>query len=152
MKQPDLLALDNQLCFPIYATSRLITKLYQPMLDELGLTYTQYLVMLVLWEKDRQKITDIGKRLLLNTNTLTPLITKLIKKGVLTKERSAEDERTVFVSLTDKGKTMRERAECIPTSLVENMELSPKEWEEVQKVVQKFFGQVKLAVGEKKNS
>jgi MarR family transcriptional regulator, organic hydroperoxide resistance regulator len=117
------LKLNDQVCFPIYASSRLITRLYQPLLDKLGLTYPQYLVMMVLWENDYQKVTAIGKQLFLNTNTLTPLITKLITKGLISKKRSENDERAVFVSLTHTGQELKDQAERIPYELASTMDI-----------------------------
>ncbi|WP_116107546.1 MarR family winged helix-turn-helix transcriptional regulator [Lewinella sp. IMCC34191] len=113
------LLLDNQLCFPLYAASRLVTKLYAPLLADLDLTYPQYLVLLLLWERDGRTVTEIGDRLYLETNTLTPLLKRLQRKGMLRRERSAEDERKVIVRLTAAGRDLRERAHCIPASIVE---------------------------------
>ena len=113
------LLLDNQLCFPLYAASRLVTKLYAPLLADLDLTYPQYLVLLLLWERDERTVTEIGDRLYLETNTLTPLLKRLQRKGMLRRERSAEDERKVIVRLTAAGQDLRERARCIPASIVE---------------------------------
>ena len=133
------LALEEQICFPIYATSRLITRLYQPLLDEIGLTYTQYLVMLVLWEEDEQKVTEIGKKLYLNTNTLTPLITKLIEKGLIVKQRADHDERTVIVSLTKAGKALKTSAKCIPEKLAASVDIPQEEAEMVKSAMWKFL-------------
>lgn len=139
MKPTDSLKLDKQVCFPIYATSRLIMRMYQPLLDRLGITYTQYLVMMVLWQEDGLKITDIGKKLYLNTNTLTPLIMKLIKKELLVKQRSEEDERTVIVSLTETGRAMKEKAEYIPFAMAESVDISDEELTAVRKIMCKFL-------------
>lgn len=133
------LALEEQICFPIYATSRLITRLYQPLLDEIGLTYTQYLVMLVLWAEDQQKVTEIGKKLYLNTNTLTPLITKLIQKGLIVKQRADFDERTVIVSLTKEGKALKISAKCIPEKLAASVDIPQEEAEMVKSAMWKFL-------------
>lgn len=111
------LKLENQLCFPLYAVSRLITRSYQPYLDELGITYPQYLVLLVLWEKDGLMVNEISRRLILNTNTTTPLLKRLESLGIITRKRSGEDERKVVVELTGKGRRMELTAADIPQKL-----------------------------------
>jgi MarR family transcriptional regulator, organic hydroperoxide resistance regulator len=113
----DQLKLDNQLCFPVYAASRLITREYQPYLDTLGITYPQYLVLLVLWEAAPQTVTDIAQKLILNTNTITPLLKRMEKQGIIVRERSRDDERIVVLHLTEKGKRMRTAAAKIPEQL-----------------------------------
>lgn len=110
--------LENQICFPLYATSRLITKLYTPLLDELDITYPQYLVLLVLWKEDNKTVTDISEQLLLESNTLTPLLKRMEAKELLYRKRSEEDERKVLVSLTKKGKALKRKALCIPNKIV----------------------------------
>lgn len=123
---PQLL-LNEQLCFPIYAASRLITRAYQPWLEKVGLTYPQYLVMMVLWESQPITVSAIGAKLLLNSNTLTPLLKKLQQKELIIKERSATDEREVKISLTEKGESLRKQAACIPLELVNSIEMEPEE-------------------------
>ena len=118
------LKLDNQLCFRFYTVSRLITQAYQPLLKSLGLTYPQYLVMLVLWEHDAQPVNDIAKRLKLNTNTVTPLLKRMEDEGVLTRTKGRTDLRQVIVSLTAKGKAMEQQAQCIPNDLVNSFACS----------------------------
>jgi len=118
------LKLDNQLCFRFYTVSRLITQAYQPLLKSLGLTYPQYLVMLVLWENDAQPVNDIAKRLKLNTNTVTPLLKRMEDEGLLTRAKGQADARQVIVSLTPKGKAMEEQAQCIPNDLVNSLTCS----------------------------
>lgn len=137
------LALEEQICFPIYATSRLITRLYQPLLDELGLTYTQYLVMMVLWENDNQKVTEIGNRLFLNTNTLTPLLNKLIQKKLVSKHRDKSDERAFIVTLSEEGKTMKTNAECIPEKLAQSVDIPLEEVALVKSAMWKFLNSVR---------
>ena len=112
------LKLENQICFPIYAASRLITREYQPLLDALGLTYPQYLVLMVLWERDGLPVNEIGRKLLLNTNTVTPLLKRMETQGVVARRRSADDERRVIVSLTPRGRALQEQAAAIPAKLV----------------------------------
>lgn len=111
------LKLDNQLCFPIYAASRLIIRSYQPYLEKLDITYPQYLVMLVLWEDDGLTVNSIAKKLLLNTNTITPLLQRMENQNLIQRLRSTKDERKVVVTLTEKGKQLQEQAEEIPIQL-----------------------------------
>lgn len=113
----DQLKLENQLCFPVYAASRLITRKYQPYLDKLGITYPQYLVLMILWENDGMPVNDIAKKLILNTNTITPLLKRMECNGIVTKQKSCEDERKVIVLLTEKGRQMRDEAVKIPQEL-----------------------------------
>jgi DNA-binding MarR family transcriptional regulator len=111
------LKLGNQLCFPVYAASRLITREYQPFLDKLGITYPQYLVLMILWENDGLPVNDIAKKLILNTNTITPLLKRMEKDGMIRRKRSGEDERKVIVQLTGKGRALQEEAAQIPEQL-----------------------------------
>ena len=115
------LKLENQLCFPVYAASRLITRIYQPFLDEIGITYPQYLVLLVLWEKDEVTVNEISRKLILNTNTTTPLLKRLETLGLVTRRRSGEDERKVIIALTSKGRKLQSRAAGIPGKLSEGL-------------------------------
>ena len=108
------LKLDNQLCFRLYTASRLITQAYHPLLSGIGLTYPQYLVMMVLWEQDAQPVNDIARRLYLETNTVTPLLKRMEAEGFITRKKVREDGRKVIVSLTSKGKALEEKASCIP--------------------------------------
>ena len=133
------LLLKDQLCFPIYATSRMVTKLYQPHLEKLDLTYPQYLVMLVLWEQDKLTVSAIGDRLFLKTNTITPLLKKMKDKGLLGKARSTEDERTVIIQLSSEGKKLKQRAESIPLQLVESMNLTIDELKLMRELMWKFL-------------
>jgi DNA-binding MarR family transcriptional regulator len=115
------LKLENQLCFPVYASSRLITREYQPFLDKLGITYPQYLVLMVLWERDQVLVNDIAKKLLLNTNTITPLLKRMEQQGLIIRKRSELDERKVNVLLTEKGLQMEEQASKIPGELTKRL-------------------------------
>ena len=108
------LRLDNQLCFRLYTASRLITQAYHPLLSGIGLTYPQYLVMMVLWEQDAQPVNDIAKRLYLETNTVTPLLKRMETEGFVSRERGASDARQVIVKLTEKGRKLESKASCIP--------------------------------------
>ena len=111
------LRLDNQLCFRLYTASRLITQAYTPMLDKLGLTYPQYLVMMVLWEKDCQPVNDIAKRLFLETNTVTPLLKRMEAEGLVERLRDAADGRKVLVRLTAAGRALEAAASSVPEGL-----------------------------------
>ena len=109
--------LDNQICFRLYTASRLITQAYHPMLAEQGLTYPQYLVLMVLWEKDAQPVNDIAKRLRLETNTVTPLLKRMETEGFLTRSRGREDARQIIVKLTKKGRDLQEKLADVPEAI-----------------------------------
>ena len=109
--------LDNQLCFRLYTASRLLTQAYHPLLSEQGLTYPQYLVLLVLWEKDAQPVNDIAKRLFLETNTVTPLLQRMEKGGFLTREKGKKDARQIIVTLTRKGKNLQKKLADVPATV-----------------------------------
>ena len=117
MEKSDSLRLENQLCFPLYACAREIVKAYRPYLDELGLTYTQYITMMVLWEESRVSVKELGRRLHLDSGTLTPLVKKLESKGYLTRERSREDERVVIACITDAGRKIKRAAASVPRAM-----------------------------------
>ncbi len=114
------LYLENQLCFPLYAASRMTTKIYAPLLNTLGLTYPQYLAMLVLWQHGEQTVNQIGNRLYLESNTLTPLLKRLEQKGLITRRRSPKDERSVLVQLTEPGAQLKNKAKEIPKTIIES--------------------------------
>ena len=109
--------LDNQLCFRLYTASRLLTQAYHPLLSECGLTYPQYLVLLVLWEKDAQPVNDIAKRLLLETNTVTPLLQRMEKEGILIRRKGEKDARQMIVSLTGKGIELKKQLAAVPATV-----------------------------------
>lgn len=115
------LRLENQLCFPIYAASRLFVREYQPHLDRLGITYPQYLALMVLWETDRRAVGEIAERLLLNTNTITPLLKRMEAQGLIERQRSGDDERRVIVGLTAKGRQLQHDAAKIPELVIAGM-------------------------------
>lgn len=135
----EYLKLENQLCFPLYATSRRITKLYQPLLEEIGLTYPQYIVMLVLWEKDALSIKEIGEQVQLNTNTLTPLLKRMQDLNFITRSRSPEDERIVLVKLTKAGKGMKEKAVQIPEHLMASLNYPADKAIELKRMLDDFM-------------
>ncbi|RAK63972.1 MarR family winged helix-turn-helix transcriptional regulator [Hymenobacter edaphi] len=124
-----LLQLENQLCFPLYAVSRLVTKAYQPLLEELELTYPQYLVLLLLWEHGELSVKGLGERLLLDSGTLTPLLKRLEQRGLVSRRRDARDERSVRIGLQPAGEALRHKATCIPEALMAKFQLSPAEFE-----------------------
>ena len=114
-----ILNLSNQMCFAVYSTAHALNRVYKPLLDPLGLTYPQYLVMLVLWEADGLTVKQIGQRLRLDSGTLTPLLKRLQTAGLVRRERDAGDERQVRIGLTDQGQTLREKAEAVPLRVIE---------------------------------
>lgn len=127
MERDTLLQLDNQVCFALYACAREVTKLYRPFLDELGLTYTQYVTLLALWEKDEVPIKTLGERLYLDSGTLTPLLKKLEGMKLIIRKRDAADERSVIVKLTDEGHALKERAFSIPERVFCQTNIAPEE-------------------------
>lgn len=126
------LLLNNQVCFPIYSTSRLLTKAYKPYLDKLGITYPQYLVLLVLWEKDRLSVNAISEKLYLNSNTLSPLLQRMERNDLIHRARSSEDERSVIIELSSTGKKLKSRAAEIPEKLFEEVVSDTIELEDLQ--------------------
>jgi DNA-binding MarR family transcriptional regulator len=124
---PDLLRLDLQLCFALYAASNLMTRLYRPLLDPLGLTYPQYLAMMALWETAPQTVGALGRRLSLDSGTLTPLFKRLEKVGLVARRRDPDDERRVLIDLTEQGEALREKAATVPMAMLCQLPLSPEE-------------------------
>jgi len=135
--------LENQLCFPLYACSREMIKLYTPILDEYGLTYTQYITMLVLWEKKMVTVKQLGEALYLDSGTLTPLLKKLEAKGLVYRTRSEEDERNLIVTLTEAGEAMKAPAEAIPKQMAKCVKLTPEEAKECYRLLYKLLSYVK---------
>lgn len=117
---PAALQLDHQLCFALYSASLAMTKLYKPLLDAIGLTYPQYLVMLVLWEQDGPTVSELGERLSLDSGTLTPLLKRMASAGLVQRQRDAQDERRVRIALTSAGQALRAQAESIPACILAN--------------------------------
>jgi DNA-binding MarR family transcriptional regulator len=141
MKQPtssspidpkSILLLDQQICFALYSTSLAMTKIYRKLLGELGLTYPQYLVMIVLWEKDEVTVSEIGERLFLDSATLTPLLKRIEAIGLIARTRAVKDERQVIVTLTSTGKKLRKQAESIPLSILCATACEPAELMEIK--------------------
>ena len=133
------LSLDNQLCFPLYAASKEVTRRYKPFLDPLGLTYTQYVTMMALWEQDGVTVSDLGERLYLDSATLTPLLKRLEAHGFVERHRSDKDERAVIVSLTDEGRNLREKALEVPFAIAGCIRLSPEEGAQLKSLLQKVL-------------
>ena len=123
----DALRLDNQLCFPLYACARITIKLYKPFLDKLDLTYTQYITMMVLWERQSLTAKELGDILFLDSGTLTPLLKKMESKGLLTRKRSAEDERSLIITITEAGMALREQAVTVPEGMKACLTIPPEE-------------------------
>ena len=122
----ETMKLANQLCFPLYAASRSVVSLYTPLLRPLGLTYTQYIVFLVLWEKDGVTVGDICDRLMLDNGTLSPLLKKMQQAGYIEKKRSEEDDRVVLITLTDEGRALQEKAAEVPGKVAGCIDLPPE--------------------------
>jgi len=139
-KNYDALKLENQLCFPLYACSREIIKQYKPFLDEIDLTYTQYIAMMVLWEHRSVTVKELGQYLFLDSGTLTPLLKKMEAKGIINRQRDQEDERSLIVSLTDAGEALRERALEVPQKMAQCVRLAPEEAKELYRLLYKLLG------------
>jgi len=135
----DALKIGNQICFPLYACSREIIKQYKPFLDKLDLTYTQYITMMVLWEKKTVTVKQLGETLYLDSGTLTPLLKKLEAKGLVSRKRSAADERSLDVSITEAGERLRERAIAVPEAMAECSALEPAEAAELYRILYKML-------------
>lgn len=143
------LEIESQYCFPIYAASRVVIKLYTPLLNELGLTYPQYLTMLVLWQYNSLSVNDIGNKLMLESNTLTPLLKRLEKQGLISRNRSTSDERVVEISLTEKGLNLKNQASTIPEKLgfsLSSSGITLEEMEQMKNTLQKI-----IALSDEKN-
>lgn len=139
----DALLLEKQLCFPLYACSRETIKKYKPFLDELDLTYTQYIAMMVLWEAKSTTAKHMGDMLYLDSGTLTPLLKKLESKKLLTRMRSKEDERNLIVTITEEGEALRERAVNIPEEMIKLVNLEPEEIKTLYHLLYKLLGVIK---------
>ena len=135
----DCLKLENQLCFPLYAASREIIKKYKPFLDEIDLTYTQYIAMMVLWEENNINVKTLGEKLFLDSGTLTPLLKKLENKGYIERKRSNSDERNLVVSITKEGLKLRDVAKDIPLKIGSCVNLNEKEAKELYDILYKIL-------------
>jgi DNA-binding MarR family transcriptional regulator len=138
----ELLKLDNQLCFALYVTSKEIIKKYKPLLDPLGLTYTGYITMLALWEKDNITVKSLGRRLYLDSGTLTPLLKKLEAKELLIRRRSKDDERNVYIHLTDSGRKLKEKAVEVPKELICSIDFEKNSARELRDILHRYMNMI----------
>ena len=141
----DLLKLSNQVCFPLYALSRKITAHYQPLLDKLGITYPQYLVMMLLWEFKELAVKEIGGQLMLDSGTLTPLLKRMEEKSLVMRTRSAQDERMVIITLTEGGKKLKKKAGDIPEKLMCSLGLTVEEMMAIHKLTTTIISKIETA-------
>ena len=142
MDEFDCLKLENQLCFPLYACSKEVVKRYKPFLDKLDLTYTQYITMMVMWEKKSINVKELGECLYLDSGTLTPLLKKLENKGYITRERSKTDERNLIVSITKEGDALRDDAVEVPAQMGKCVNLSSDEAKTLYMLLYKLLGEI----------
>lgn len=140
MDKYDALKIENQICFPLYACSREIIKQYKPFLDEIDLTYTQYIAMMVLWEKKTMNVKAMGEILYLDSGTLTPVLKKLEGKGLVTRQRSTADERNLVVTITDAGEALKERAVTVPAAIARCSNIEPEEAAMLYRILYKMLG------------
>lgn len=136
----DSLKLENQLCFPLYACSKEIVKRYKPFLEEIDLTYTQYITMLVLWEHKQMNVKELGSYLFLDSGTLTPVLKKLEQKGYLTRKRNEKDERVLDVAITEAGEALKDKAVEIPGKIGGCVSLNPEDAMKLYEILQKILG------------
>ena len=136
----DALKIENQICFPLYACSREIIKSYKPFLDEIDLTYTQYIAMMVLWEKKTMNVKAMGEILYLDSGTLTPVLKKLENKGLVTRQRSAKDERNLIVTITESGEALKDKAIAVPAAMAQCSNLEPEEAAILYRILYKMLG------------
>ncbi len=139
----DGLKLENQICFPLYACAKEIVRKYKPFLDELDLTYTQYITMMVLWEEKQINVKDLGNKIFLDSGTLTPLLKKLEAKGYILRERSKEDERSLIISITDKGEQLKEEAVLIPQKVGCCVDIEPEKAVELYNTLYEILEQMR---------
>lgn len=142
MDRFDALKLENQLCFPLYAAAKEVVKKYKPYLDELDLTYTQYIAMMVMWEQGSVTVKSLGEKLYLDSGTLTPLLKKLEEKGYVTRSRSEADERNLDVKITEKGERLKERAVEVPAKVGSCIDLEPNEAVALYTLLHKLLGKI----------
>lgn len=135
----DMIKLDNQLCFPIYVCSREISKAYYPVLSEIDLTYTQYLTMMALWENNEMSVKELCQRLYLDSGTLTPLLKKMENKGLLTRKRSTQDERSVIITISEDGMKLKEKALSVPQKMACKSNLTAEEFATLQRLLHKLI-------------
>ena len=140
MNKYDALKLENQICFPLYACAKEIVRRYKPFLDEIDLTYTQYITMMVMWEKESITVKDLGEHLYLDSGTLTPVLKALEKKGFVARNRSKEDERVLIVSITEEGMALRDRAVNIPVQIGSCVDMTQSDAAKLYELLYKILG------------
>jgi DNA-binding MarR family transcriptional regulator len=140
MEGYDGLKLENQLCFPLYVCAKEVVRRYKPLLDGLGLTYTQYIAMMALWERRSLSVKELGGILYLDSGTLTPLLKKLEEKGYVLRSRSPEDERVLDVSLTPEGEALKEKARDVPESMMSCLRIPPEDAAELARILRGIMG------------
>lgn len=140
MADYDSLKLENQLCFPLYAAGKEVVKKYTPLLERIDLTYTQYIAMMVLWQSDGISVKELGKKLFLDSGTLTPLLKSMERKGFVIRKRNEDDERVVSIYITDEGRALRDKALAIPPSLTGCVKLTPEEAHQLYALLYKLLG------------
>ncbi|MBR2704889.1 MAG: MarR family transcriptional regulator [Clostridia bacterium] len=140
----DCLKLENQLCFPLYACSKEIVRKYKPFLDELDLTYTQYITMMALWDKKELNVKSLGRLLYLDSGTLTPVLKKLEGKGYIERQRDLEDERNLIIKITKQGMDLRKKAKHIPEKMGSCVNINPKDAEKLYEILYKILGNIEV--------
>lgn len=144
MDYDESLKLENQLCFPLYAASRMVTKCYQPVLDDLGITYPQYLVLMVLWENDGVNLSEISTKLKLQSNTVTPLLKRMEEVGLIKRVRSDQDQRSITISLEDMGKDMKSKAVLLQDRLSSHIGITMDEAQQLHTLLNKVIANIDL--------
>jgi len=135
--------LENQLCFPLYAASRLVTRLYQPLLEQYKLTYTQYIVLMILWQDDGLSVKKIGEKALLNSNTLTPLLKRMQQAQLLERIKNQSDERQIDIKLTAKGRQLKQELACIPQQLINQTDYDTEKAKQLKTLLEQLITQLK---------
>lgn len=143
MDDCECLKIENQLCFPLYACAKEVVRRYKPYLDELNLTYTQYITMMIMWEKKRTNVKELGRCLYLDSGTLTPLLKKLEAKGFISRHRSDRDERNLIIRITPEGEALKERAITVPKKMGACMDLSEDEVKQLYHLLYKLLGKIR---------
>lgn len=139
----DFLRLDKQLCFSVYVLHREIMQAYRPILNDIGLTYPQYITMMTLWQQDNVTVNQLGETLQLDSGTLTPLLKRLESKSFLTRTRSKEDERVVKIELTTEGRSLKEKASCVPIQILESLQMSMDDMQQLKALADKVVQKIK---------
>lgn len=148
----DAIKLENQICFPLYACAKEIVRRYKPFLDELDLTYTQYITMMVLWEEKEMNVKELGKRLYLDSGTLTPVLKRLEQKGLVIRKRNSKDERVLMINITKEGEALKEQAVEIPYKMAGCVKLDREDAKELYRILHKLLGQWRSRFSRRKES